>query len=161
MQDQLAAAIQGIFWPKAFFDFLTTSLDAAVKPIPYLQVGNILCSLLILAWEWPVAYIAGTTIHSSLKSRIPVLVLAAVPSILLYQSTNAAIYYLTAAVVYLWAYVEGEVCGFSSYFLLGRTAHFVNMTGCSCPSTDCPFGTHNIPLMTRCFWHRYFWLEFS
>lgn len=112
IKDQFAAAIQGFFWPKAFFDFSTKTLDAAVKPIPYLQIANLLCSLLIFTWEWPARCVAGTVIHSSPKFRVPVLFLAAVPAMLLYQGTNAAIYYLVALAVYVWAYTEGEVCIF-------------------------------------------------
>ncbi|ETS84080.1 hypothetical protein PFICI_05956 [Pestalotiopsis fici W106-1] len=38
---QLAAAIQGFIWPKIFWDFLTPSLDFAIKPFPLLQIANL------------------------------------------------------------------------------------------------------------------------
>lgn len=58
---QVAASIQGFFWPKLFWDFLTTNLDAAVKPIPILQIINLLLGLLGLSLEWPLPiFIAAT-----------------------------------------------------------------------------------------------------
>lgn len=50
---QTAAGLHGIFWPKIFWDFLTTNLDGAVKPVPILQIINILLGLAVFALEWP------------------------------------------------------------------------------------------------------------
>ena len=50
---QTLAATYAFFWPKVFFDFLTTNLDPIVRPIPVLQIVNLLLGLLALAWEWP------------------------------------------------------------------------------------------------------------
>src|SRR5262245_54827002 len=107
--DQFAAGFHGIFWPKIFFDFLTKNLDGAVKPIPVLQVMNMIFGLLMLALEWPLPFIAGTSIHRSLEIRLAILPLVALASILLYQGTNAAIYYVVGLLAYFWAYSEGEV----------------------------------------------------
>jgi hypothetical protein len=61
------------------------------------------------AWEWPLKPIAGTTIHRSVEIRLLVLPLSALLAALLYQATNAALYYLIGMIVYFWAYSEGEV----------------------------------------------------
>ena len=107
--DQITAALEGFFWPKIFFDFLTKTLDPAVKPFPILQIINLVMGILLFAWEWPLGFIAGSSIHRSLEARLAVLPLAALASILIYQGTNAAVYYVVAMVVYFWAYSEGEV----------------------------------------------------
>lgn len=106
---QIAAAIEGFFWPKIFFDFLTKNLDAAVKPFPFLQIINLLLGIIMLAWEYPLKYIAGTAMHRSIEARLVVLPMAALAAALLYQATNPAIYYTIGMVVYFWAYSEGEV----------------------------------------------------
>ncbi|KAH7035368.1 uncharacterized protein B0I36DRAFT_360751 [Microdochium trichocladiopsis] len=106
---QVCAAVEGFFWPKIFFDFLTKSLNPVVMPLPILQVINLVMGLAMMAWEFPLKPIAGSSIHRSLEARLAVLPLAALASILMYQSTNSAIYYVTAMVVYFWAYSEGEI----------------------------------------------------
>ncbi|KAK4186444.1 hypothetical protein QBC35DRAFT_269053 [Podospora australis] len=106
---QIAAAIEGYFWPKIMWDFLTKTLDAAVKPIPVLQTINLIFGLILLAWEWPVSFIAGTSIHRSLEARLAFLPLSALAAILTYQGVNAAIYQVIGLGVYFWAYSEGEI----------------------------------------------------
>ncbi|KAG5929714.1 hypothetical protein E4U42_004873 [Claviceps africana] len=105
---QVAAAIEGFFWPKVFWDFLTKNLDGAVKPIPILQTVNLLFGLAMLALEWPLKPVAGLSLQRSLEFRLAVLPLTALTSVLMYQSTNCAIYYVIGMVVYFWAYSEGE-----------------------------------------------------
>lgn len=107
--DQVAAAIEGFFWPKIFWDFLTKTLDGAVRPIPVLQIMNLIFGLGMFALEWPVSFLAGTAIHRSLEARLAILPLVALAAILMYQSTNPAIYYMIGMVVYFVAYSEGEV----------------------------------------------------
>ncbi|KAI2640434.1 hypothetical protein GGS26DRAFT_159389 [Hypomontagnella submonticulosa] len=106
---QIAAALEGFFWPKVFFDFLTKTLDPAVKPIPALQIINLIFGIFIFAWEWPLGLIAGSSIHRSLEARLASFPLASLAAILLYQGTNPAIYYIVAMAVYFWAYSEGEI----------------------------------------------------
>ncbi|KAK3495903.1 hypothetical protein B0T13DRAFT_309404 [Neurospora crassa] len=106
---QVAAALEGFFWPKIFWDFLTKTLDAAVKPIPILQIINLVFGLLLIAWEWPLGFIAGSSFHRSLEARLAVLPLTALAAALIYQGTNAAIYQVIGLVVYFWAYSEGEM----------------------------------------------------
>lgn len=106
---QVAAAIECFFFPKIFWDFLTRTLDPAIKPVPILQIINLLLGLMMLAWEWPLGFIAGTPIHRSMEVRLAVLPLVALAAVLIYQGTNAALYYLVAMVVYFWAFSEGEI----------------------------------------------------
>lgn len=91
---------------------MTKALDPAVKPVPALQIINLILGIVIFAWEWPLNLIAGTSIHRSMEARLATYPLAALAAILIYQGTNAAIYYLVAMMAYFWAYSEGEVCLF-------------------------------------------------
>jgi hypothetical protein len=106
---QIAAALEGFFWPKIFWDFLTKTLDPAVKPLPILQVINLVMGIAFTALEWPLGFVAGTSIHRSLEFRLAFIPLTALASALIYQGTNAALYYLVGMVVYFWAYSEGEI----------------------------------------------------
>ncbi|KAI0836089.1 hypothetical protein F5Y06DRAFT_305436 [Hypoxylon sp. FL0890] len=106
---QLAAAIQGFIWPKILWDFATKSLDVLITPFPLLQTANLLCAVSVFAWEWPLNCLARLRIHRSAKARVITLLLVALPAILLYQSTNAALYYIIASAMYYWARSEGEV----------------------------------------------------
>jgi hypothetical protein len=108
--DQVAAAVEGFFWPKIFWDFLTKNLDGAVKPLPILQIVNLIFGIVMFAWEWPLGFLAGTVLHRSIEARLIILPMAALAAALMYQATNPAIYYTIALGVYFWAYSEGEVC---------------------------------------------------
>jgi hypothetical protein len=118
--DQVAAAVEGFFWPKIFWDFLTKNLDFAVKPLPILQIINLVLGIFFFAWEWPLGFIAGSALHRSIEARLVLLPLTALASALLYQATNPAIYYTVGMGVYFWAYSEGEV---SSLFPTGMSRH--------------------------------------
>jgi hypothetical protein len=106
---QVGAAIEGFFWPKIFWDFITLALDPAVKPLPILQVVNLVFGVVMFAMEWPLPLIAGTGLHRSLEFRLAFLPLTALAAALIYQGTNAAIYYVVGILVYFWAYSEGEI----------------------------------------------------
>lgn len=106
--------MEGFFWPKIFWDFTTKTLDSAVKPIPILQIINLIFGLLLLALEWPLTFIAGSSLHRSLEARLAFLPMTALAAALIYQGTNAAIYQVIGLGVYFWAYSEGEVWGFPS-----------------------------------------------
>ncbi|KAM0797863.1 hypothetical protein BDR22DRAFT_427451 [Usnea florida] len=159
---QVAASISGFFWPKLFWDFLTTNLDHAVRPVPILQILNLLLGLLGLCWEWPLPlfttaatstrlhnnHTAATTnpaisyshasqkpvtttassrsaapppnppnrlttllaaMHRSIEARLLIYPLSSLASLLLYQGTNAGIYYIIGMGVYFWGFSEGEV----------------------------------------------------
>jgi hypothetical protein len=83
--------------------------------VPILQIINLVFGLFLLAWEWPLGALAGSSIHRSLEARLAFLPLSALAAILMYQSTNAALYQLIGLGVYFWAYSEGEVCGTSHW----------------------------------------------
>ncbi|KAB8229800.1 mismatch-specific DNA-glycosylase [Aspergillus alliaceus] len=106
---QIGSAIEGFIWPKVFWDFMTKNLNGAVKPIPVLQILNLLMGLLGLAWEWPLKYFAGTLPHRSIEFRLILYPLSSLLSMLLYQGTDPAIYYIVGIGVYFWAYSEGEI----------------------------------------------------
>jgi hypothetical protein len=108
--DQVASAIEAFIWPKVFWDFISRNLDAAVAPIPVLQILNLMMGLVGLAWEWPLKPLAGSIPHRSIEIRLIVYPLSALLAALLYQGTDPAIYYLIGIGVYFWAYSEGEVC---------------------------------------------------
>jgi hypothetical protein len=80
-----------------------------VKPLPILQIINLVFGIFFFAWEWPLGFIAGTALHRSIEARLVLLPLTALASALLYQATNPAIYYTIGMGVYFWAYSEGEV----------------------------------------------------
>lgn len=75
---------------------------------------NVVFGLIMIAWEWPLKYIAGTAVHRSIEARLVFLPMTALAAALLYQATNPAIYYMIALGVYFWAYSEGEVSHISS-----------------------------------------------
>lgn len=107
---QIVAGIHGIFWPKVFWDIWTKSLDGAVKPFPVLQILNILFGLLGLAWEYPLPIIIpNSSFHRSIGARLAIYPFSVFMAILLYQGTNAAIYYLVGIAVYFWGHSQGEI----------------------------------------------------
>ncbi|KAF4628159.1 hypothetical protein G7Y89_g9993 [Cudoniella acicularis] len=106
---QVAAGIHGFFWPKIFWDFLTKNLDGAVKPIPVLQIINVVFGIIMFAWEWPLGFLAGSSMHRSIEARLVAIPLVALAAALLYQATNSALYYTIGMGIYFWAYSEGEV----------------------------------------------------
>ncbi|KAK0913832.1 hypothetical protein LTR02_002111 [Friedmanniomyces endolithicus] len=106
---QLAAALEGFFWPKFFFDFLTKNFDPFVKPVPILQILNLLFALVTLAYEWPLTFLAGTHLHRSIEAPMVWLPMCSLAAVMMYQATNPALYYLIGCAAYFWAYCEGEV----------------------------------------------------
>lgn len=87
-----------------------------------------------MAWEWPLSFIAGSSIHRSLEARLAFLPLTALASLLLYQGTNAGLYYLVAMVVEFWAYSEGEVCILHGPFVPSQEAN--KITDYLCQTMD-------------------------
>lgn len=120
---QIAAALEGFFWPKVFWDFLTKNLDVAVKPFPLLQLLNLGFGMLALAWEWPLGLLAGSAFHRSIEARLVILPLSALSALIMYQSTNPGIYLIIAIVVYFWAYSEGEIVCERPWELPKRGSH--------------------------------------
>jgi hypothetical protein len=85
-----------------------------VKPVPALQIINLIMGLAMLCLEWPLSFVAGSALHRSLEFRLAIIPLTALSAALIYQGTNSAIYYLIGMVIYFWGYSEGEV-SFSYY----------------------------------------------
>lgn len=65
--------------------------------------------LVMFGLEWPLSFVAGSSLHRSLEFRLAILPLTALSAALIYQGTNAALYYLIGMIVYFWGYSEGEV----------------------------------------------------
>jgi hypothetical protein len=101
--------VEAFFWPKILWDFATKSLDKGVKPVPALQLLNLVMGLAILTWEWPLDFVAGSRLHRSVVARLVAMPLVALAAALLYQGGNASIYYIIAFSIYIYAYMEGEV----------------------------------------------------
>lgn len=80
-----------------------------MRPVPFLQIINLLLGLLCLAWEYPLPWLSGTAMHRSIEARLVAYPVASLAALLLYQGTNPGIYYLIGMGVYFWAFSEGEV----------------------------------------------------
>ncbi|KAF2006715.1 hypothetical protein P154DRAFT_223432 [Amniculicola lignicola CBS 123094] len=106
---QIASAFEAFFYPKIFWDFLSKNLDGAVKPIPALQIINLILGIVGLCYEWPLSFIAGSSMHRSIEGRLILYPLSALAALLIYQGTNAGLYYIVGMGVYFWAYSEGEI----------------------------------------------------
>lgn len=126
MLDQICAAVEAFFWPKIFWDFLTKNLDGAVKPVPALQIINLLMGVIGLAWEWPLGMLAGSGLHRSIEARLVIYPLSALVALLIYQGTNAGLYYIVGMGAYFWAYSEGEV-GLSPNLVICTTGSNISL----------------------------------
>jgi hypothetical protein len=59
--------------------------------------------------------------HRSMEARLVIYPLSSLAALLLFQGTNAGIYYLVGMGVYFWAFCEGEVSSDQSRFVTYRT----------------------------------------
>lgn len=134
---QVMAGVHGFFWPKVLWDFLTKNLDKAVKPFPALQILNVIFGIIAFAWEWPVKPVVSMLpgMHRSMEARLVVYPVAALAGAILYQGTNAALYYLVGVIVYFWAYSEGEVSHYFPFTILCSLADISLQTVCAEPWT--------------------------
>jgi hypothetical protein len=136
-EDHIYTTIHLFLWPKLTFDFLTTTLNPLVKPIPFVQIFSLVLAFLILALEWPApilfkygsgdktsgssksegGYTRGMKKwHSRIETRLVVtLPLAMFVCALGYQTVAAGMGYAIAWGVWWVGFVEGEVC-FYSFF---------------------------------------------
>lgn len=88
-----------------------------------------------LAWEWPLGLLAGTGLHRSMEARFIIYPLSALVALLIYQGTNAGLYYIIGMAAYFWAYSEGEV----SHFIGQCAIIMTHRTRSSAPSHGlCP-----------------------
>jgi len=117
------AGYWGIFYRKFFWDFVggivrtpgglqapaSASLFVTIiVKAPILQIFGMLSGILLLALEWPLPLLKGTSIYRSLIVRIVLLLGQAFVAILFYQGTNGAFWSLIAAMAYTRAQVLGE-----------------------------------------------------
>lgn len=58
--------------------------------------------------------------HRSIEARLILYPVCSLTALLLYQGTNAGIYYLIGIGVYFWAFSEGEVSGIFSETRMGE-----------------------------------------
>jgi hypothetical protein len=93
-----------------FWSFINKDLDIAVTPMPLLQVLNAFAGLLVILYEWPSPLIVGSVLHRSVKARLYYLPIPIICSSLVYQTFDTAIYYTFALGIYVWAFLEREVC---------------------------------------------------
>jgi hypothetical protein len=112
--------------PKVFFDFATKKLDFVVTPMPFLQLANLVCGLVVLLWEWPL--VDKFAVHASFHIRFAALPAAAFVSIFLYQATNPALYYLIGLALYTSAYRNGEVGGTRASGMVSKIDRSYNPT---------------------------------
>ena len=89
--------------------------------MPALQVLNIVLGVVGLCWEWPLGFLAGTGLHRSIEARLIIYPLSALCALLIYQGTNAGLYYIIGMGAYFWAYSEGEVCTIRLFFNIAKT----------------------------------------
>lgn len=106
---QMAAAFEGFFWPKIFWDNFTRSLDGAVTPVPILQIINLIFGIFTFAAEFPLGILTKNPLHRSIAVRLVWLPLTTTAVALLYQGPISAGWYLIGMGAYFWAYAEGEV----------------------------------------------------
>lgn len=107
-----------------------------MKPVPILQVINVVVALICLAYEWPLRWVAGTHLHRSIVARLLWLPLATLSAVLLYQTTNAALYYIIGCGVYFWAYSEGEVSAVELFCVECDADHATGDMRCSLDITQ-------------------------
>lgn len=105
----MAAAFEGFFWPKIFWDNFTRSLDGAVTPVPILQIINLIFGIFTFAAEFPLGILTKNPLHRSIAVRLVWLPLTTTAVALLYQGPISAGWYLIGMGAYFWAYAEGEV----------------------------------------------------
>ena len=105
----MGAAFEGFFWPKIFWDHFTHGLDGAVKPVPILQIINLILGMFTFAFEYPVGILTNNPLHRSIVARMVWIPFTATAAVLLYQGPDACGWYLIGLGAYAWAYLEGEV----------------------------------------------------
>jgi len=117
------ASIWGIFFRKFFWDMIGGTLGphGLISPpssaffvniivkAPILQILNIVLGLITLAVEWPFPGFRGSAFARSHMMKAGFYFLCSFFAILVYQSVDSSLYYLTAVVMYTRAEILGEV----------------------------------------------------
>lgn len=101
---------------------------AIIVKVPFIQIMSMIVGLLILALEWPLPPLKGTQLHRSIPLRVVLLSFQSSLALLFYQvgpsvvvrflllnsvlqGTNASLYSLIAATLYITALNRGENIG--------------------------------------------------
>jgi len=118
------ASLWAFVYRKFFWDFVNGTLrnPGGLQPAsqdgifitlivkaPIIPIFSFLIGVSIVAFEYPVPWVKGTSIHRNFVVRIIALLIQAVLAILFYQGTNGAIWSLTAAFCWGRALMLGEV----------------------------------------------------
>jgi len=118
------AGFWGLIYRKFFWDFvggtlrdpggLQPSPNAAIfitiiVDFPIIQSLAMVIGLFMIALEFPLPALKGTSIHRSIVLRIVMLLMQTAVSLLYYQGTNCALWGLIAAGCYTRAQMLGEV----------------------------------------------------
>jgi len=117
------ASFWGFFYRKFFWDFVggIVRIPGGIQPspqaagfitvivkAPIIQILTMITAVAIIALEFPLPQLKGTTLHRSFVVRIIALTLQALFAILFYQGTNGALWSLIAGGCYTRAQVLGE-----------------------------------------------------
>lgn len=83
-------------------------MDILVKPVPILQLINILFGLFILSWAWPLPITQLVKLFEKVLYRVFTVSFAIILCFSLYGNGDAVLYYIISIILYLWAYVQRE-----------------------------------------------------
>ncbi|KAG0698136.1 hypothetical protein DFH29DRAFT_113523 [Suillus ampliporus] len=118
------AGLWGIFFRKFFWDFIGGILRApgglqpspkvavfitVIVKFPILQIVTMVLGSIMIALEYPVPALKRTAFHRSFSLRVVLLTMQASIAVLFYQGTNAALWSLIAAILYIRALALGRM----------------------------------------------------
>ncbi|KAG2097527.1 uncharacterized protein F5147DRAFT_714950 [Suillus discolor] len=110
------ASFWGFFFRKFFWDFIGGILRSpgglqpspkfalfinVIVKYPIVQIGTMALGFTIIALEYPIPIFKGTAIFRSIALRVVLLIMQAAGTVLFYQGTNAALWSLIAAMLYI------------------------------------------------------------
>jgi len=81
---------------------------------PIVQIFNIVLGMITLALEWPIPGFADSSVQRSHIAKSAFYFLCSFFAILVYQSVDSSLYYLTALALYLRAESLGEITPLAS-----------------------------------------------
>ncbi|KIK93718.1 hypothetical protein PAXRUDRAFT_828678 [Paxillus rubicundulus Ve08.2h10] len=117
------ASFWGMLFRKFFWDFIGGILrnPGGLQPspkarvfvtlivkIPVVQSLTMVLGFMIIALEYPLPIFKGSALHRSMLLRVVLLIFQSFLAILFYQGTNASLWSLIAAVIYVRALALGE-----------------------------------------------------
>jgi len=117
------ASFWGMLFRKFFWDFVGGTLrnPGGLQPSPNVQVFvtlivetpvvqslTMVLGFMMIALEYPLPVFNGSALHRSLPLRVVLLIFQSFLAVLFYQGTNASLWSLIAAVLYVRALTLGE-----------------------------------------------------